>query len=143
MTGFWLLIAAVVAYIIYRNKSKKKKPYKLPAGARQLLNEHVSFYRNLTDENKTIFEKRITDFLAHVTITGVGATVEDLDRILIASGAIIPIFAFPDWRYNNISEVLLYKDTFNREYKMEGKDRNVLGMVGDGAMNRQMILSKR
>ena len=143
MTGFWLLIAAVVAYIIYRNKSKKKKPYKLPAGARQLLNEHVSFYRNLTDENKTIFEKRITDFLAHVTITGVGATVEDLDRILIASGAIIPIFAFPDWRYNNISEVLLYKDTFNREYKIEGKDRNVLGMVGDGAMNRQMILSKQ
>lgn len=143
MTGFWLLVAAFVGFVIYRASDKKKKKFVLPRNTKQLLNEHVKFYGTLSDENKTIFEKRIADFLAHVTITGVGVTVEDLDRILIASGAIIPIFAFPTWRYNNISEVLLYKDTFNREYKTEGTDRNVLGMVGDGAMNRQMILSKQ
>jgi Mlc titration factor MtfA (ptsG expression regulator) len=143
MTGLWILIVVVVAFFIYRVATKKKRVYTLPSGARQMLNEHVKFYRELNAENKAVFERRITAFLADVTITGVGVTVEDLDRVLIASGAIIPIFAFPTWRYNNISEVLLYKDTFNREYQTEGNDRNVLGMVGDGAMNRQMILSKQ
>ena len=142
--GIWVIVIAIIAYAIYRVSAKKKKPYKLPANAKQLLNEHVKFYRELSAENKAVFETRITDFLAHVTITGIGGVVvEDLDSILIASGAIIPIFAFPTWRYNNISEVLLYKDTFNREYKTEGNDRNVLGMVGEGALNRQMILSKQ
>jgi Mlc titration factor MtfA (ptsG expression regulator) len=38
--------------------------------------------------------------------------------------------------------VLLYGDTFNSDYhQTEGKERNVLGMVGSGAMNRIMILS--
>jgi Mlc titration factor MtfA (ptsG expression regulator) len=142
--GIWVIVIAIIAYAIYRVSAKKKKPYKLPANAKQLLNEHVKFYRELRAENKAVFETRITDFLANVTITGVGGVVvEDLDSLLIASGAIIPIFAFPTWRYNNISEVLLYKDTFNREYKTEGNDRNVLGMVGEGALNRQMILSKQ
>jgi Mlc titration factor MtfA (ptsG expression regulator) len=62
--------------------------------------------------------------------------------VLVAAGAIIPIFAFPNWRYNNISEVLLYKGTFNKEYNTDGAGRDVLGMVGDGAMRREMILSQ-
>ncbi len=144
MTGLIILIIAVVALIAYKLRAKKKQPYVLPKNARNILNKYVQFYTELEDSDKAIFERRIADFLASVTITGVGdVVVEDLDRILIASGAIIPIFAFPTWRYNNIAEVLLYKDSFNHEYKTEGTGRNVLGMVGDGAMNRQMILSKQ
>lgn len=143
MTGFWLLVAAFIGFVIYRASAKKKKKFVLTRSSRQILNEQVKFYSALTEAQKAVFEQRISDFLQHVTITGIGVKVEDLDRILIASGAIIPIFAFPTWRYNNISEILLYKDTFNREYKTQGKDRNVLGMVGDGAMNRQMILSQQ
>ncbi|RYE26528.1 MAG: zinc-dependent peptidase [Sphingobacteriales bacterium] len=144
MTGvLWILALAIIGWVIYRAAGKKKKAYQPIANTGRLLNEHVKFYRELSAANKKLFEARLNDFLAHVTITGIGVTVEDLDKLLIAAGAIIPIFAFPSWRYNNISEVLLYKGTFNKEYQTEGADRNVLGMVGEGALNRQMILSKQ
>src|SRR3954467_15176290 len=123
MNGLLLLLALVLVVVVYRAAAKrKKKPYVLPANARQLLEDHIVFYRNLGSGDKTLFEKRVTDFLSHVAITGVGVKVEELDRLLVASGAIIPIFAFPTWRYNNISEVLLYNDTFSKDYRTKGTE---------------------
>jgi Mlc titration factor MtfA (ptsG expression regulator) len=134
-----IIIIGIKAYIV---KQKRISNFKMPPDTRNLLTDNVAFYRNLNDARKIIFENRIKDFLQHVTITGIGTQVEDIDMILIASGAIIPIFAFDGWRYNNISEVLLYKDTFNEDYHAEGAERNILGMVGEGALQRQMILSQ-
>jgi Mlc titration factor MtfA (ptsG expression regulator) len=143
MIGLIIIIVIIIFGVkLYIDKQKRIRNFQMPSDTKQLLTKNVSFYNKLDDEKKLLFENRIKDFLQHVTITGVGTTVEGIDRILIASGAIIPIFAFTDWRYNNISEVLLYKDTFNVDYKAEGNERNILGMVGDGALNRQMILSQ-
>jgi Mlc titration factor MtfA (ptsG expression regulator) len=142
-----VLIIAVAIILIYKQQQAKKNSsianYKLPSASKAILQEQVAFYRDLDDADKAIFEERIKDFLARVRITGVGVAVEDIDRILIASSAIIPIFAFKGWRYNNISEVLLYPESFNYDYQTKGDDTNVLGMVGDGALQRQMILSQR
>jgi MtfA peptidase len=143
MIGLILMIGLVFAgYKLYKGKPSRIPEYELAPEAYQLLLDNVVFFRDLDDKQKKVFQKRVADFLVHVKITGVGTNVEDLDRLLIASGAIIPIFAFPGWRYNNISEVLLYKDTFNADYSADGNERNILGMVGDGALNRQMILSQ-
>lgn len=45
-------------------------------------------------------------------------------------------------KYINLEEVLLYGDTFNRQFETEGNDRNIQGMVGSGYMNNKMLLSK-
>ncbi len=139
-----VIVALVVAGLIYlfldNNRRKKPKPILLKTS--QLLEENIPFYVALSPENKLLFENRVTNFLENITITGVDVAVEDIDRILIAAGAITLIFAFPDWKYNNLSEVLLYKGTFNQEYDTDKGERNILGMVGDGVMNRKMILSK-
>ena len=135
-----VVIIVLAAGFFYR--SRRKAVVLSPADTRQLLADHVAFYKELDDAGKGMFEARVRDFLSNVTVRGVGVTVEDLDRVLVAAGAIIPIFAFPDWRYNNINEVLLYAGTFNKEYSTDGAERNVLGMVGDGALHREMILSQ-
>ena len=143
MIGLLILIAVIIiSYAIYADRKRRIHDYKLPANTSQILSENVPFYNNLDSKNKAAFEARIKDFLANTTIRGIDVEVEDLDRILIASGAIMLIFAFPDWKYNNLSEVLLYKGVFNKDYSTEGQERNVLGMVGDGAMQREMILSR-
>ena len=81
-------------------------------------------------------------FLSHVTIDGVGTPVDDLDKVLVASSAIIPIFGFADWGYP-LTNVLLYQDRFNADYQTTGDDRNILGMVGEGgALQSTMVLSK-
>ena len=138
-----VVIVAIIGYTLYRTSKKHGPTYELPANTRQLLTDNVPFYNELDDNSKCLFETRIKDFLAHTTVRGVEVEVDDLDRILVASGAIMLIFSFPDWKYNNISEVLLYNDTFNRDFSTKDAERNVLGMVGEGAMHREMILSKR
>jgi len=138
-----IIVAAVIIWLLVRKKSKAEKTVLLPANDVSMLEQHVHFYQRLSPEQKKSFESRVRDFLDRTAITGIGTEVTDLDRVLVAASAIIPIFAFPDWRYNNIDEVLLYPDRFNSTYEQDGEnDRNILGMVGNGAMNRQMILSQ-
>lgn len=138
-----LVLANIFWYVRHRRQQKKLAETVLPSNATQLLTENVPFYNKLSDKDKALFEARIKDFLAHTTVRGVEVEVDDLDRILIASGAIMLIFSFPDWKYNNISEILLYPSSFDRQFSQDAPERNVLGMVGDGAMHREMILSKR
>jgi Mlc titration factor MtfA (ptsG expression regulator) len=143
MIGLIILIAAIIIGIaIYADSKRRRQAFRLPDNTRQLLLDNVTFYSNLNANDQRLFEARIKDFLSYVTVRGIDVEIDDLDRLLVASSAIILIFSFPDWRYNNISEVLLYKGAFTRDFGTEGPDRNILGMVGEGALHRVMILSK-
>lgn len=143
-----LLLLLIIALIVYyyrftRRPGRAGADAGLPAGnAAALLEEHVAFYRGLQDAEKKSFLGRVQHFLDTTRLTPVdGATVTDADRIYVAASAIIPIFHFDGWAYNNLDEVLLYPGTFTKEFSTEEEERNVLGMVGDGAMHRMMILS--
>ena len=37
---------------------------------------------------------------------------EELDKILIATSAVIPVFGFEEWHYTNLSGILLYSEYF-------------------------------
>jgi Mlc titration factor MtfA (ptsG expression regulator) len=137
-----LVIIAVLLSLAFR---KKKKQPGIPSRetVRSVLDQYVTFYQSLSAAQKTEFEERVLQFLQKVTITGVKTTVEDIDKVLVGAGAIIPIFAFPGWEYRNIHEVLLYPGSFNDEFEQEGEGRNILGMVGTGAMQNVMVLSQQ
>lgn len=62
---------------------------------------------------------------------------------MVAASAIILIFGFIEWEYDNLGEVLIYPDRFSKSFDMEGHNRNVLGMVGTGVMSGIMILSRK
>ena len=139
-----ILFIVFVVWLIYN--WKKKETIGLESFVneyRKILQDKVIFYTHLKDSDKIIFENRVKQFLSHVRITGVHTIVEPIDKVLVAASAIIPIFAFSNWEYNNLNEVLLYPDSFNEEFKMEdGQEKSVLGMVGSGAMQHVMILSQ-
>lgn len=143
MESFFILIPILllVLYFIFR-KDNRKNYVSLSEADRQLLFSHVSYYQHLSVDDQPRFEQKISAFLSDVHIEGVGTPITVLDKLLIASSAIIPVFGFEDWKYNNLSNVVLYPDTFNTEFQYEGGDRNILGMVGTGYMNGQMILSR-
>jgi len=143
LQALFVLITLVFVFIALR--ATRRKEIVIPESQQEetdaLLEQHVPFYQKLDKDGQQHFEARVLQFLSVTTITGVGVTPTYLDKLLVAASAIIPIYHFPAWEYRNISEVLLYGTSFNKEYQTEGDDRNVLGMVGDGAMNGQMILS--
>ncbi|HSU29186.1 MAG TPA: zinc-dependent peptidase [Chitinophagaceae bacterium] len=143
-----LLIIAIIVLILFAwlfisgRRRKLPRLKDLPGFYRKILADEVDFYNQLPPPEKTEFETRMLNFLSNVKITGINTPVEDIDRVLVASSAIIPIFGFPKWEYTNLNEVLLYPSHFNDAFQQQGPDRDTLGLVGSGSFHRIMILSK-
>lgn len=127
----------------YFDKANWKIPVsEFPKQWKVILTKKVAFYNALDKEEKNDFEYRVHEFILNYHITGIDVLIDDTDRLLTASSAIIPIFTFPKWRYFNLSEVLIYPNNFNYQYETAGPGRNIQGMVGTGIMEGKMILSK-
>jgi len=140
-----LAVAILLVWLVNHQTSKKdwEKPQEsFPESWRHILMERIPFYRRLSAKDKKWFEFKVHEFLSNCRITPIKTEIDDTDKLLIASSAVIPIFAFPDWQYQNLFEVLVYPRQFNEDFDIEGGDRNVLGMVGNGYMDGKMILSK-
>jgi len=138
---FLILLILFWRWLFFRKKAPQSTTFS--SEWRDILSEKVAFYRQLSAPEQARFEANIVQFLDEVSITGIDTEVDDTDKLLVAASAVIPLFGFPGWRYHNLNEVLLYDAPFNHDYETEqGKERNILGMVGSGSMNRMMILSK-
>ncbi len=152
-TGFpmWLSLplSLLIAYLVYAGMTRKirrrrkilARPF--PTEWEEILQREVVFFRALEPEDQAHFRRELQVFLGEKLITGIGFDLDTTTRVLTAASAVIPIFGFPNWEWDQISEVLVYPDRFDQDYAFEGdKQRNTLGMVGTGALNRLMILSK-
>jgi len=139
---FFVLVLIVVIILFVFRIRRSREIIHLPDNYREILNDYVKFYRQLGEEDKRKFEERVEHFLSTVQITGVNAEVEDIDRILIGAGAIIPVFSFPDWQYINLHEVLVYPGAFNEDFDQAGNNRHISGMVGSGPMQHVMVITK-
>lgn len=140
-----ICIGIAAFFFITGNPFKRwKKPVKpFPQKWRTILLRYVNFYKSLNGAEKKLFEYKVKEFIINCRITGVDTEVTETDKVLVGASAIIPIFAFPEWKYKRLDEVLIYPSSFNIDYERKGKDRPILGMVGSGVLNRKMILSRR
>ncbi|MFC5272330.1 zinc-dependent peptidase [Adhaeribacter terreus] len=128
----------------YKRLNALKNP--LPASWQTFLEENSLFYNNLSDADKSVFNKRVQFFLAEKKIEGVSTEIDDNLKLLVAASAIIPTFAFPLFEYPNLKQVLIYPNSFDRNFQTdEAADREnqiIAGMVGNGFMNGTLLLSK-
>ncbi|MEO7960549.1 MAG: M90 family metallopeptidase, partial [Ginsengibacter sp.] len=138
---FSLFLIGGFLFAVFRKKPVLKMP--VEGTEQRILEQDVLFYQRLSSQEKIRFEENIKAFLQKVRITGVKTEVSDSDRIFVAAAAVIPIFSFKGWAYRNIHEVLLYPGSFNHDYSLEGADRNLSGMVGNGPMQNIMLLSQQ
>lgn len=120
---------------IYRRMPDRPFPEKW----RVILEARVPFYQRLSKEEKELFEVKVHIFLLNVRIIGIKTEATDLDRILIASAATIPIFRFPEWHYIGLYEVQVFPEKF----QIPGKNVMANGLVGWGEMEGKMMLSRR
>ncbi len=136
----------LVAFVIYAfTKVKTKKAAIFPNHWHPSLLKHVLFYKNLSESKQADFKKRIMLFLSEIHIEGVKTEIDELDKILIASSGVIPVFGFPNWSYNNLSGIIVYPDAFDEDlqFAAANKNRKIWGMVGTGRFENQMILSRK
>ena len=136
------LLLAGLFFLFFKTNAWKIPQADFPPPWRVTLIEQVEFYNRLSQDEKQRFKYKVQEFLLNCRITGISTTVDDGDRVLIAASAVIPIFAFPHWRYTNLREVLLYPGAFDEDFRTSGTQGPILGMVGTGYMSGIMILSK-
>jgi Mlc titration factor MtfA (ptsG expression regulator) len=144
-----LPLATLIAYLVYIGMTRKVRRRRrilaqpFPGEWEAVLQREVVFFRALDPEAQRRFRRELQVFLGEKRITGIKLELDTTTRVLAAVSAIIPIFGFPDWEWDQISEILIYPDRFDREFAF-GSDtqRHTLGMVGSGSLNRLMILSK-
>jgi len=144
-----LSVAGVVALAVYAGMTRKVRRRRailgqpFPAEWEAVLQREVVFYRTLEPAERARFRRELQVFLGEKRITGIKTDVDTTTRVLAGASAIIPIFGFPEWEWDQISEVLIYPSRFDTDFSFgERDDHRTLGMVGSGAMNRLMILAK-
>ncbi len=123
-------------YIIRRYILRKEFPQKWEL----ILEKYVKYYQYLNENEKLRFKQEILIFLGEKKITGIETDVDDKCKILVASSAIIPVFNYPEWEYNDLSEILIYPGSFDENYNFLSGNSNYLGLVTRKGSN--MILSK-
>ena len=117
----------------------------VPAHWHAILEENILYYKKLTAEEQQLFCAKMFQFLETKNIRAIHFELEELDTLLIAASAVIPVFRFPSWNYNNLTTVLIYPDYFDDDlqFDSEVEDRNIGGLVGTGRFENQMILSRK
>lgn len=144
--GFYIALGLFGLLGFYIYKSTRPRPVEpFPESWHSLLTDNVLYYRSLTKKKQKVFRQRMMKFLSEVYIDGVNLELNDLDKVLIAASAVIPVFGFKEWHYYNLSGILLYPDHFNSDLEFDGKaeSRNIGGLVGNGRFEKQMILSRK
>ena len=147
--GVTLVLALAPAFGMYawrtrlirRRHAILREPF--PPEWEAVLQRDVVFFRVLDSVAQRRFRRQLQVFLGEKRITGIKTQVDTTTRVLVAASAIIPIFGFPGWEWDQITEVLIYPNRFEGEFTFgDQQGHDILGMVGTGGLNRLMILSK-
>ncbi len=141
-----LIFVVILLFVVHFYRIANRQGVKpFPEHWHKLLMENVLYYQNLSKDRQLVFQQRMMQFVSEVYIDGVEFELEELDKILVAASAVIPVFGFKEWHYTNLSGILLYPDNFNEDMQFGSKDksRNIGGIVGNGRFEKQMILSKK
>lgn len=142
---FILGVIGLMIYLVLNGKTQKNKQLlnqPFPESWRNILQESVNFYRELNALQKAEFEKRVQLFLATKSINPIDTEIDDSIKILLAASAIIPMFAFPEFNYPRLREIIIYPNSFDEKFQTQDSQGNIIGMVGNRFMNGTMIISK-
>jgi Mlc titration factor MtfA (ptsG expression regulator) len=140
-----IFIALFVFVISVFYKMYSKKTEQFPAHWHPIILKEVRFYKSLEPNEQKRFQDRMMQFLGEVYIDSVDFELEELDKILIASSAVIPVFAFKDWHYPTVSGIIIYPNNFNEDFEFSDKSesKRIAGVVGTGRLEGKMILSRK
>jgi Mlc titration factor MtfA (ptsG expression regulator) len=93
-----------------------------PQEWKKFLETRSECYRRLPRSSQTEFLRQTQIFLAETRITGIETDVSNEIRLLVAASAITLSVGWPGYTWDSVSEVLIYPDDFDRDYRLGGTD---------------------
>ena len=120
-----LILALVLARLLARRSARRRatlaSPF--PPAWREFLATHYDHYDRLPTALRARFEDDVRILLAETRITGVEVEVTDDLRLLVAASAATLSLAWPNYEWDQLTEVLLYPDNFDRDYRFASDPR--------------------
>jgi MtfA peptidase len=84
----------------------------------KILIQKVVFYKNLAEAEQERFGGDVMHFLASVKIIGVLTEIDIIDKLLIASSAVIPVFGFSVWNYTFLDVVIVRLSSLDSDFNI-------------------------
>lgn len=94
-----------------------------PPRWRELLEKHCDHYQRLPEDLRRRLQDDLRIFLDEARITGVEVEATEELKVLVAASAITLSVGWPDYEWDQLTEVLLYPDDFDRDYRFGKEDR--------------------
>ena len=104
-----------------RRRSVLARPF--PAAWRSFLETRSDHYDRLRMDLRRRFEDDVRLFLDEKRLTGVEVEVTDELRLLVAASAVTLSLGWPSYEWEQLTEVLLYPDAFDRDYNFGVRER--------------------
>ena len=119
------LLGVAVHRALGRRAARRRAALSLPFPEkwRSLLLERYDHFERLDPAWRPRFEDDVRIFLAEKRITGVGVEATDELRLLVAASAVTLSVGWPEYEWDQLTEVLLYPDDFDRDYAFGGDER--------------------
>ena len=114
--GYWL--ASRANQRLRSRASLMAEPF--PDTWRLTLRDGYEHYRRLPAAWRDRFESDLRIFVAEKRITGIEVEVTDELRLLVAASAVTLSVGWPDFEWDQLTEVLLYPQSFDRDYDFGG-----------------------
>ena len=105
-----------------RRRAALAQPF--PARLREFLLARCDHYQRMDSAWRKRFEDDVRLFLAEARITGIGIEATEELRLLVAASAVSLSVGWPDYEWDQLTEVLLYPDDFDRDYAFGGDERS-------------------
>jgi Mlc titration factor MtfA (ptsG expression regulator) len=123
-------LGVVVHRVLGRKAARRRAILSLPFPERwrAFLLERYDHYERLDAAWRARFDDDVRIFLAEKRITGVGVDVTDDLRLLVAASAVTLSAGWPDYEWDQLTEVLLYPQNFDRDYAF-ASESDVVGLA--------------
>jgi hypothetical protein len=118
-------LGVAVHRILGRRAARRRAVLSLPFPEKwqAFLLERYDHYERLDAAWRARFEDDVRIFLAEKRITGIGVETTDELRLLVAASAVTLSVGWPEYEWDQLTEVLLYPDDFDRDYAFGGHER--------------------
>lgn len=119
------VLAVAAATVLWRNMRRRERRRRkalsepFPEAWRRLLEQRYDHYSRLPAALRRRFEDDLRIFLAEKRVTGVGIEASQELQLLVAASAVTLTLGWPDAEWDQLSEVLLYPQGFDRDYTFE------------------------
>ncbi len=140
-----VFILIILFYRLITRKARRRKQIlkdEFPALWRHTLQSRVGFYHTLSEEEKKRFEQLVQLFIGEKHIIGIKTTIDDSTKVLVAASAIIPVFGFKHWEYDNLGEVFVTEGAVTT-HQVDKENQNIVaGQVQPFQNQHYMTISK-